>query len=354
MARPDSWMPVYIGDFLADSMHLNTEQSGAYLLLIFHYWRHGGPLRDDDATLASVTRLSPARWRKHRAAISSFFNVSNGLWSHGRIEAELKSANEGYAMRLERSRLANKARSEKASLKDSLEDTSEDTLVDTVKGTQPQPQPQRRGTKEKVEKYLPAVEKTAGLTRGGRKTQIAPDWKPDEWDIEHAEAKGWDRQRIDREAEGFRDRNLAHAAVYSDWSAAWRTWVRNADKFAGRGPVRGSDADQADRIVKRRRAIYNSIAPELAVGGHNPNGGQRGGFIDGGSGDRGEAGPGRAASLCGDSEPAVHGPAAPARGGAAGVARTSGAPPGPGPGAGGGRGDQEAQVELATDDSRDN
>lgn len=39
--KTDVWMPIYVGDLLADTLHLNTEQFGAFMLLLFHQWRKG-------------------------------------------------------------------------------------------------------------------------------------------------------------------------------------------------------------------------------------------------------------------------------------------------------------------------
>lgn len=41
-------IPFYIGDYLRDTMSLNAQEHGVYLLLIFHYWVTGGLTADLD------------------------------------------------------------------------------------------------------------------------------------------------------------------------------------------------------------------------------------------------------------------------------------------------------------------
>ncbi len=90
--KPDLWMPFYIGDYLADTMHLTTQQHGAYLLLLLAYWRNQGPLRDDDAELASICRLSLSDWSASRTIIARFFEIENNLWVQKRADSELLKA----------------------------------------------------------------------------------------------------------------------------------------------------------------------------------------------------------------------------------------------------------------------
>jgi len=80
-----NWMPLYIPDFLADTVHLSTAEIGAYLCLIMDYWLHDG-LPDDDHKLAAICRLPIRSWRQMRPTIQAFFYDG---WSHKRIDAEL-------------------------------------------------------------------------------------------------------------------------------------------------------------------------------------------------------------------------------------------------------------------------
>jgi uncharacterized protein YdaU (DUF1376 family) len=80
-----NWMPLYIPDFLTDTVHLSAAETGAYLCLIMHYWMHDG-LPDDDHKLAQIARMPVKSWRQTRPTIEAFFHDG---WRHKRIDAEL-------------------------------------------------------------------------------------------------------------------------------------------------------------------------------------------------------------------------------------------------------------------------
>lgn len=91
-AKPDAWMPLYFGAYLTDTMHLTTEQHGAYLLMLMAAWKLGGSLPDDDVQIASIARLPVSRWRRARPIIEPFWKISGGRWSQKRLGAELDKA----------------------------------------------------------------------------------------------------------------------------------------------------------------------------------------------------------------------------------------------------------------------
>jgi uncharacterized protein YdaU (DUF1376 family) len=113
--KVDAWMPLWIGAYLADTMRLTTKQHGAYLLLLFAYWRNRGPLEDDDEDLASTVKATLKEWRTElRPKLERFFDVDGGLWSHGRADKELAKAGQHKQAKAGRAAAGGKARWESA------------------------------------------------------------------------------------------------------------------------------------------------------------------------------------------------------------------------------------------------
>jgi uncharacterized protein YdaU (DUF1376 family) len=90
--RPDTFMPIVVGDYLKDTSHLTTEQHGVYFLLLMAYWAKGGALPADDSRLAAIARLTPVQWAKHRPVLAELFREEDGLWINKRSELELEKA----------------------------------------------------------------------------------------------------------------------------------------------------------------------------------------------------------------------------------------------------------------------
>lgn len=98
-------MPLYVGDYLSDTMTLTTEQHGAYLLLLMAAWKEGGRLDGDDESLAAITRLPIGRWKAMRAKIIRYFDVTeDGFLVQSRVTSELGRAKGNLAARQEAGR----------------------------------------------------------------------------------------------------------------------------------------------------------------------------------------------------------------------------------------------------------
>lgn len=154
--RPDSWMPLYWGDYRRDTAHLSAAEHGAYLLLIGHYWTTRCPLPDSDAQLARIAAMTPSEWRRARATVAAFFDVANGEWRHGRVDKELRRADEKYAKR------ANAANQRWANASSNALSNA-DAMHDPMQ-MQPQPQLQSKEVSELVS--LAARGKTTPGRRG--------------------------------------------------------------------------------------------------------------------------------------------------------------------------------------------
>lgn len=83
-------MPLYVGDFLADTMHLGATETGIYIRLIMHCWQHGSiPL--NNRKLALIAHCDTRLWHQYRETVLQFFDVVNASTAqHKRVSTELQ------------------------------------------------------------------------------------------------------------------------------------------------------------------------------------------------------------------------------------------------------------------------
>ena len=95
------YMPLYIADYMGDTLHLSTEQHGAYLLLLMTMWRAGGTLPNDPAKLSRIARMTVGKWSRVGPDVMAFFQIDGENITHGRLVFELTKAQEISAKRSE-------------------------------------------------------------------------------------------------------------------------------------------------------------------------------------------------------------------------------------------------------------
>lgn len=83
------FMQLYVSDFVGDTMHLSTEQVGAYLLLLMAMWNADGTLPNDAAKLARVAKVPADTWGAVWVDLASYFDIADGKITHGRLAREL-------------------------------------------------------------------------------------------------------------------------------------------------------------------------------------------------------------------------------------------------------------------------
>ena len=107
-----AWFPLYVGDYLADTLDLTAEEHGAYLLLLMHQWKNGH-LPNHLPTLARIGSVSPKRAKKvlQIKLLSRYFKQdSEGLYCSPRLEAERVSSLEKKRAYIERAQKGGRAK----------------------------------------------------------------------------------------------------------------------------------------------------------------------------------------------------------------------------------------------------
>jgi uncharacterized protein YdaU (DUF1376 family) len=222
-----AWMPLYIGDYLADTSHLSVAQHGCYLLLIMHYWQNGN-IPDDDRILARICRCEPEHWtRYYKNVVLNFFKAGGeaggSAYRHGRIDAELAR----YA------EISNKRKA--AALQMHGRRDANASVLHMHLHTQSQ-SPERDSSE--------SLSPRSPRSRAKPRATLPDDFNPV---VKLEEAT---------ELEHFKDHARATGRLCADWNAAWRNWLRSPyRKPNGTAHGRGR---QVETIEERGKRLYDA------------------------------------------------------------------------------------------------
>lgn len=122
------YMQLYIADYLADTMHLSTEEHGAYLLLMFNYWQTGRAI--PKSRLSRIARLTNDRWTSVEGSLKEFFNDNGTEWVHERIERDLEMVRSSQRQKSDAGKASARARKVKKSAEGKRNGNDRSTGVD--------------------------------------------------------------------------------------------------------------------------------------------------------------------------------------------------------------------------------
>ena len=224
------FMQLYVGDYLADTQELSTEQHGAYLLLLFNLWRHNARLPNDPAKLARIARVTPKRWGRVWDGIKHFFYEDGEMIGNHRLDIEFQKT-----VSISQKRKVSGSRGGKAnSLKyNTREQASADDLLEHSQISEPE---------EKEEPIVSSKRKSSSTDKA---TRLLDDWQlPKPWGDWAVAEEQLSASEVRRIAEQFKDYWLAvpgSKGMKRDWQATWRNWVRNhTDKHKPQKAIRES------------------------------------------------------------------------------------------------------------------
>ncbi len=239
-SSPDGMM-LWTDAYLADTGHLSTFEHGAYLLILMAMWRNGGMLPDDDLRLARTIRSTVDKWRRIAPAIRNLLMVSeDGFLTQKRLWQEMKIARS----KREKLRVAGKHGNDAKSLK------NKETTIANGNATLYARRPTLTLTLEEERKKR--SNKSAPRARA---TALPTDWIPSATDRDFARSKNWTDERINFQAERFKNHALGNGRTQVNWPAAWRNWVTSPLQQKENGNVRqtgfvprpGSREDRAEQ-----------------------------------------------------------------------------------------------------------
>lgn len=217
-------MPLWVADFLADTMDLDAKEVGAYMLILMAMWSRDGYLPADQKKLQRVARVG-RDWPKIWGALEAYFQTDGERIWNKRLLLE--------ATKVAAKREVNSQSGARGGRAKALKQKEQALANATNSLYQPEPEEKR--------------EANASPKKVGKR--LHDDWRLSRplgaWAVE----QGLSETEVRSEADRFRDYWIARPGkegVKLDWDATWRNWVRKALD----GKARAGPSQKANQLSK--------------------------------------------------------------------------------------------------------
>lgn len=263
------YMQLYVADYLADTMHLDATEHGAYLLLLMNYWQTEKPLPDDDRKLARIARTTDEQWLNVRSTIVEFFDNIDGTLVHHRVEKDLAKIRE----KSEKAKQAGKASANKRKKTSIKPDTSNGRSTD-VERTFNHKEEEEDKEEDKISPPPAGGAPPTPPPKTRRAAKRAPEgWLPNDTQTDEiAEKFGLPPDQVELELAKFRDHEFRTAR--KDWDATWRNWLRRTGQDHARRGGRSPPPSRRTQAAQEREAAFEELR---MLHGVDVNGGPHGG-----------------------------------------------------------------------------
>jgi len=88
-------VPFHIGDFLSGTLHMDTLEKGAYVMLMMAHYQAGEVgLPNDDKKLARIAGVTPKVWSRIKDTMAEKFDTSGDFWVHKKCVEVLRNVHE--------------------------------------------------------------------------------------------------------------------------------------------------------------------------------------------------------------------------------------------------------------------
>ena len=129
------FMPLWVADFVGDTLDLDAKEIGAYLLILMTMWGRDGYLPNDDKKLQRVARCG-RDWPRVWAALAHYFTVEGDRITQGRLLQELQKVAAKRAVNAQHGARGGRAKA--------LKYNKSDLANATVSLQQPEPEPEKK------------------------------------------------------------------------------------------------------------------------------------------------------------------------------------------------------------------